>query len=317
MKKIQLICKTLIIILLSVFFAVPAFAPAEAQSGRATPFKAVRFSNFTTSNVSAPSAYQNTSAIDMAKSTSSSRIGALRDSIDSNAISNGTIESRLKSRLSPLAAAGETSYAGTAGAAASRSFANNVGGINVYTTSENTLGLSSSGGAYAMTATKNAVIDAAGGVSFFAGARSVNASVAPNRAGVTSASFTPVFGGDAGADGKFYLGRKGFSIEGNASARAGAWADASLSHKFRAAGENLAGIGVRGGIGAGLAAGIGGGISLRTDKVGFAFNMAVGPFKGKISASVNPEGIWRAVSRSFAKARPPAKNAAASPKRIR
>ncbi len=282
LKKISLLLIVLII------FMTGAVVSVEAGSKGAPKFYSPGSTNYT-----APTAYTNQGGIDPTKSSSATRIQKLLEKIDSSEISKDAAESD--------SAGGAVSYDGTAGVSGLETAETNIGGINIKSLSKNTAGLSSAGGFYTAPRKKGVLTDSAAGVNFFAGIKSENLAVYSSRAGVTKSYASPMLGADAGADGKFYLGRKGIEIEGNASARAGAWADAGVSHQFKAAGENIGDIGFAGGIGAGLAAGVGAGIALRTDKVGLSVKVAIGPVKGKLSVNINPEGIWRAVSKQFKK----------------
>lgn len=269
------------------------FAAASAGSVEAANKGAPKFYSPGSTNYTAPTVYTNLGGIDPTKSSSATRIQKLFEKIDSSEISQEAVDFS--------SGGGAVSYDGTAGLSGLETSEANIGGINIKSISKNTAGLSSSGGAYKAPRQKGVPIDSAGGVNFFTGIKSENLAVYSSRAGVTKSYASPMLGGDAGADGKLYLGRKGIEIEGNASVRAGAWADAGISHQFKAAGENIGDIGFAGGIGAGLAAGVGAGIALRTDKVGLSVKVAIGPVRGKLSVNINPEGIWRAVSKQFKK----------------
>jgi hypothetical protein len=248
-----------------------------------------------------PAPYQNKGAIDMSNSTSSFRIKGLLNQLETNDISGGTHESSIKRKTDNKILSEKISYEGTAGPSSSQTSKKYIGGVEIDSASKNTAGLASSGGAGAVVRKKGVLVDAAGGTSFFAGVRSDNVATSSNAAGITSTSFSPVLGADAGADGKLTISKKGIAVAGNASARAGAWADASINHQFKAADENLGNVNLSGGVGVGVAIGAGAGLALETDKTGLAANVAAGPIKGLLSVYLSPEGIWRAINKQFNK----------------
>lgn len=95
-------------------------------------------------------------------------------------------------------------------------------------------------------------------------------------------------GAQARANGTLYAGQNGLEVSGGATARVGAWADASGSTSAQYRGQNLFTAEGSAGAGLGLGAGAEGGVAFRSDRVGFSAQVTVGPVTLGGGVYVNP-----------------------------